>query len=579
MTSELPPHFPGGGIATYVMEFARALVRKGHQPVVFARAPNNQQTREEVSDDGYTVVWVALSKTKGMGFDHRLSYSFAEEIERQISTGRNPPDLIEVQDYNALGYFLLKKKLLSDDFLRSVPISVFCHTPSYDIAAVNEEPRYKFPKYWVGRSERFCLLAADQIVAPSKFLASRIEAEIGRKVDVCPLPMHPIDLMPADGPKADGGNLLYVGRLEVRKGVIQLLAAMNDLWESGATAKLVMIGADTKWHAKGIGVREYLSNRYRKHVERGLLVFRGQVPRNKVADAMRWAKAVVVPSLYENFPYVCVEAMSNGAVVIASNSGGQSEMVGDDGTSGIVFDWVQDGSLRRSIEEALSLTADQRAAISANARQRIQDITDPDLFVDRRLELARRAHSSASQGKNYPFLNQLLPAERQTPKYRPRAVPATQRGKLTVVIPYFNLGDFVMETIDSVMESTCDDIEVLVVNDGSTDKKSIEVIEDAASRDWRFPLRVLTVENGGLARARNLGAEAAETEFLAFLDADDKVRPTYYERCISLLNRYQNASFVFSWLQYFGGANDVWVNFDTELPTCWSGTCLRRFRW
>jgi glycosyltransferase involved in cell wall biosynthesis len=72
--------------------------------------------------------------------------------------------------------------------------------------------------------------------------------------------------------------------------------------------------------------------------------------------------------------------------------------------------------------------------------------------------------------------------------------------------------------------------------------------------------------NQGLARARNLGAELAPGEFLAFIDADDKVEPDYYSKAIKVLKHYANVQFVGCWTKYFGHAEKIWPTFTPEAP-------------
>ena len=78
--------------------------------------------------------------------------------------------------------------------------------------------------------------------------------------------------------------------------------------------------------------------------------------------------------------------------------------------------------------------------------------------------------------------------------------------------------------------------------------------------------RVFDSKNYGLGHARNLGAEIAEGEFLAFLDADDKVDPTYYSKAITVFEQYSNVQFAGCWTQYFEHSEKIWPTFTPEPP-------------
>jgi glycosyltransferase involved in cell wall biosynthesis len=88
---------------------------------------------------------------------------------------------------------------------------------------------------------------------------------------------------------------------------------------------------------------------------------------------------------------------------------------------------------------------------------------------------------------------------------------------VSVIIPVFNYDRFLAEAIESVLSQTYGNLEVIVVDDGSTDGSS-EVAKSFAGRGVRYCYQ----ENGGIGSARNKGVELAQGEFFAFLDADDR---------------------------------------------------------
>ena len=90
--------------------------------------------------------------------------------------------------------------------------------------------------------------------------------------------------------------------------------------------------------------------------------------------------------------------------------------------------------------------------------------------------------------------------------------------KVSIVIPVYNASHWLRQSLDSALGQTLRDIEVICVNDGSTDE-SAAILADYAAKDVR--VRVVEQENAGQGAARNRGMEAAKGEFVAFLDADD----------------------------------------------------------
>lgn len=217
---------------------------------------------------------------------------------------------------------------------------------------------------------------------------------------------------------------------------------------------------------------------------------------------LRDATAVVIPSLWENFPNTCIEAMALGKVVVASKSGGQAEMVGDDGVAGLLFSHDEAGNLEASLKQALSLDEKERRRMGQEASRRIGELCNPDDVLDKRMTHYADVIASCKPREYFPFTNQRLREGKQ-------ATPLGESALVSVVVPYYNLGKYLMECIDSIYTTQGVDFEVVVVNDGSNDPMSLKVLEELRGSN-RPGLRILDIANGGLANARNIGARHAE---------------------------------------------------------------------
>ena len=120
-------------------------------------------------------------------------------------------------------------------------------------------------------------------------------------------------------------------------------------------------------------------------------------------------------------------------------------------------------------------------------------------------------------------------------------VQTNTRVKVSVVIPTYNYGRFITEAVESVRAQTVSDIQIIVVDDGSTDDTP-EII----SRINDPRLEVVRIPNGGVSAARNAGLALARGEFIAFLDADDRWTPQLLERQLSVLAAEPDAVAVFT---------------------------------
>lgn len=92
--------------------------------------------------------------------------------------------------------------------------------------------------------------------------------------------------------------------------------------------------------------------------------------------------------------------------------------------------------------------------------------------------------------------------------------------RVSVVIPLYNAQHYIEETIVSVLAQSFSDLEVIVVNNGSTDN-SVAVVQKLMAQDARIQLLQIEENSGGPAKPRNVGIEAAQGDYIAFLDADD----------------------------------------------------------
>ena len=102
---------------------------------------------------------------------------------------------------------------------------------------------------------------------------------------------------------------------------------------------------------------------------------------------------------------------------------------------------------------------------------------------------------------------------------------------VSVIMATYNCGQYIAEAINSVVNQTYPNIELIIVNDGSTDN-TIETIAKISQQTDKIQIKVICQENKGVAAAKNRGIEAVKGEYVAFLDADDMLEPRYIETAI-----------------------------------------------
>lgn len=130
---------------------------------------------------------------------------------------------------------------------------------------------------------------------------------------------------------------------------------------------------------------------------------------------------------------------------------------------------------------------------------------------------------------------------------------------VSIVIANYNYSAYIGSAIESALEQSHQPVEVIVVDDGSTDA-SREVIA-------RYPVKTVLQENQGLPAARNNGAALARGEYILFLDSDDILEPDYVGKCLEVLRSATPAvAYVYTPMRYFGARTGIFSSrsFDAD---------------
>ena len=126
---------------------------------------------------------------------------------------------------------------------------------------------------------------------------------------------------------------------------------------------------------------------------------------------------------------------------------------------------------------------------------------------------------------------------------------------VSVIIPCYNQAIFLSETLLSVLAQTYSNWECIIVNDGSTDD-TVDVANSFLKRDGRFSL--ISIPNGGLANARNVGIRASSGLYVLPLDSDDIIAESYLSDAISVFSEHKNIDIVYARARLFGKVDREW---------------------
>ena len=556
LTTEYPPQF-GGGIGTYCFQWSSILKQKGVELTIFILNNHEKGFKETVSDNIRKVEFSPYLKDTSdfLGYETMVSSSF-EEIVRLYIEKEGAPDWLEAQEYQGIAYYLLQKKHLEEAIYKDLKILITCHCPSFITFEHNHVSPYQLPYFWIAEMERFCMKAADLCIFPSKYLADYILNRYPGLIKNFAVLHNPFFVSDdfSVAKSMDQIDFAVIGKLSPAKGILNTLNVFDNLWKKGYKYKLKLVGDENYfYHAAGTTTGDYLKKRYSIQLRSGLLTIAGALQPGEVYREISKARIILVPSTVENLPYTVIESMSAGKIVLASAQGGQNEIVRD-GHNGFLFDYNDPSSLEEKMHVAHGLEDDEIRKIGNEAIKTIKEECDPGAYFMNKMKLLDQVTPYKRTG--FPFVS-------ANEAKNPGGGYSKENDLLSVVIPYFNMGEYINDAVTSIELSSYSNKEIIIVNDGSNDDKSLEELDILKLRKG---IRIIDQPNLGLSAARNKGAQEAKGEYLAFLDADDKVAPNYYEKAVDILGQKSNVHFVGCWVQYFGDSKGKWPAFTPEPP-------------
>ncbi len=388
ISREYPPDTGFGGIATFTRHLAHGLKAAGNDVEVVALAKEGNLACEQ-DDCGIPVHRVVpLSIGSDLGWSAFCMPYSRYVMRTSAALYAKFDELNRIKCFDAVD----TPELLAEGFYPAItkctPLTVRLYTPhSKFIAERLHNVTDTFDHQFVALVERVAMLSADVITSPSLDLAQYVAQDLGVKIEDIDIVYNPIDAaeFSPEGARADFGRvaptILFVGRLEARKGIHYLIDAIPQIVAAVPDVHVVIIGDDTQNAVGQKSVLTEIKERLNKTGCVDSVTFINRVPLADLPKHYRAADVCVVPSLYDNSPYTCLEAMSCGRAVVGTDGGGTKEYIVH-GESGLIVP-VKDA---QAIAESLIklLTDDlERNRLSTNARKRVLEVFD-------RVEIAKK---------------------------------------------------------------------------------------------------------------------------------------------------------------------------------------------
>jgi glycosyltransferase involved in cell wall biosynthesis len=318
---EYPPDTGQGGIATYVQQVSAALAGLNVEVDVFVGSP--KRFGVERLRPNYRIHYVQCNS--------REEFINLSPEQVRIVHGIMPFDGVECPEYGAEATFMRTA-------LPEVRIWVKLHTPAYLVKKLNDH--YYDRRIWrrikhllnpyqkEKDPEYLALRKADRVIAPCesmRVIAIRDWELESDRVWTVPNPYQPAAAfteieLPTGSPTA-----IYVGRLETRKGVWNLAKAIPLVLREIPNARFLFLGKDSQGPRRERSMKKCMLRALGSATRS--VEFIDAVPLEEVPRMLERASVAVFPSLWENFPNVCLEAMASGRAIVASKEGGMVDML------------------------------------------------------------------------------------------------------------------------------------------------------------------------------------------------------------------------------------------------------------
>lgn len=523
VSREVAP-FWGAGIGVYVSLMARAWAAAGHEVHVLSEPHPGMLEDGPKSHRGvrFHAVDIEAGQCTLDGFRcHLEQHSMAVHEKLSELHAKHRFDYIEFPDFGGEGWLALKARRTLGSYDGAV-MAIRLHTPLADCIELNADAMLDRETATILAIEGQALRDADALVSPCTSLLEKVRSRYGPDVadDRKPGFVVPYafdmgsveELGKGPAEKYERPTILFYGRAERRKGVHLLVPAAQQLMDEGLDFDVRFIGGDTMTGPACGSMRRHLEKlASRAHADR--FRFDPPRPRAELGPAIRGATACCFPSLWENYPNVCLEALALGKLVVGSNAGGMGEQI-EDGVSGLLFESGSIESLKDTLRRALT-DDDLREKVKVTAPERVATVCEPGRIV--------RETSAAIESARERMA--------KTTEYADARVASN--GSVTpdasIIIPFYNMARWLPQTLESAKAQTHTSTEIIVVDDGSTDPASIAMI-DQLDRDES--VRVVRKRNGGLGDARNAGIAAARARWVVPLDSDDLLHPEFVAKTV-----------------------------------------------
>lgn len=320
---------PTGGFGTYIKHLSQALASRGHSITIICQGVKQQTFTKDKCKVLVIVPTllplinllknqpIHLFKRIGNFLSYPLLFSFAAAKTIKNITKKEHVDIIEAGEYAGELFFYL---LL---FKQKLPKTVIkLHTPTFLIRRYNKENTNLF--YAIMEFiEKYCLKRVDSIYSPSQTIAKQIKQELSKPINkIIPHPFK-ASYLKIKSITSKPKIVLFAGKLQTKKGVFLLARSIPQVVKKFPQVKFIFAGPDTT--ENGQSIKQILLSQFKKENCLNVVKFLGNLKPKQLNFLYKRATITVIPSLWDSYSYVALEALSQGSQVVVSRAAGVAE--------------------------------------------------------------------------------------------------------------------------------------------------------------------------------------------------------------------------------------------------------------
>ena len=516
ITEEVASAGGSGGIGGAIEELSIMLARRGAEVDVLCTAPPaDSNLRADISDrfekSGVHLSYLDLAKYTWSQSLAARSYAAYKTISEN---GKNY-DFIHYHEYHGVGFYLSRAKRQGLRF-QDTQLVVQCHGSVEWALECNEQLPSDDEHLQVIHLEKESIRNADILVSPSEYLIGwMLEHEYvmpkpeRRFViqNVCTGMMREVAGAGQRRQRKQTAvdEIVMFGRHEPRKGFKQFVEALTIANEqlTNSQTRVTFLGGFGKTSG-------YHSGAYLARVSKSWGFDWRVEPSMNRYEALRYLRSndsnvVFVPSPAENSPYTVLEALALKRALITSNEGGARELINSSDHADCLID-ISPRSIADKMLEAIEFGA-----------------VVPEMATT----------MEETEKEWFDFHKRFSTDDEKKLSFSSESGRVAERPKVVLGITHYERPRKLLDAIMSAVRQTYDNIEIVVLDDGSPSKATKEALAKMEPFLERIGGRIIYAENGYLGAARNTLARNSESEYLCFLDDDDVAAPELIETLVT----------------------------------------------